>query len=247
MNRRMLGIILIVAGAITLAAGVALVATSEKQQTDDQLFDAGIPDTIMEIGQKTVDAEPDKETTQMPAHPINQPKTPEAKPEPVATPQNTTPFDENKRKGDAFEKFVVKLFDPKFFNVMEWRGDKYVDGRYAVSSHFPDLEIEFFFKKRDVTERFAVECKWRNDYFKGGVQWAESYNIRNYQEFAREVKIPVFVVIGIGGSPGQPADVYVLPLKKATTPFLSTTELAPFKRRDPKAEFFYDYENDRLN
>lgn len=243
----MLGIILIVAGAITLAAGVALVATPEKQQADNQSFDAATPDTGVVAGQTSAGTTMTNEPAKAPSQPKSQPQAPEAKPEPVATPQNTTSFDENKRKGDAFEKYVVKHFDPKFFNVMEWRGDKYVDGRYAVSSHFPDLEIEFFFKKRDVTERFAVECKWRNDYFKGGVQWAENYNIRNYQEFAREVKIPVFVVIGIGGTPDQPSDIYVLPLKKATTPFLTTTELAPFKRRDPKADFFYDYENDWLN
>ena len=46
MNRRMLGIILIVAGAIILAAGVALVATSEKQKVDNELFDASASNTV---------------------------------------------------------------------------------------------------------------------------------------------------------------------------------------------------------
>lgn len=36
-------------------------------------------------------------------------------------------FDENKAKGDAFEKFVVKNFDRKYFTLQEWRSDKYVD------------------------------------------------------------------------------------------------------------------------
>ena len=59
-------------------------------------------------------------------------------------------FDENKAKGDAFEKFVVKNFDRKYFTLQEWRSDKYVDGIYAVSNHFPDLEVTFTFRKKNI-------------------------------------------------------------------------------------------------
>ena len=53
--------------------------------------------------------------------------------------------DDNKVKGDNFEKFVVKKFDKKYFTIQEWRSDKYTDGIYAVSNHFPDLEVMFNF------------------------------------------------------------------------------------------------------
>jgi hypothetical protein len=41
-------------------------------------------------------------------------------------------IDFNKKSGDDFEKFVVQKFNPRFFKLKEWAGDKYVDGIYAV-------------------------------------------------------------------------------------------------------------------
>ena len=41
--------------------------------------------------------------------------------------------DESYAKGLAFEEFIVKRFDTNFFTVKEWRGDKQVDGVYALS------------------------------------------------------------------------------------------------------------------
>ena len=44
--------------------------------------------------------------------------------------EKSVDLDENKAKGDAFERFVVKQFDKKYFTLQEWRSDKYVDGIY---------------------------------------------------------------------------------------------------------------------
>jgi hypothetical protein len=41
-------------------------------------------------------------------------------------------IDFNKKSGDDFEKFVVQKFNPRFFKLKEWAGDKYVDGIFAV-------------------------------------------------------------------------------------------------------------------
>ena len=80
----------------------------------------------------------------------------------VVSKKNTTyDYEENKAKGDAFEKFVVKSFSREFFTLQEWRSDKYVDGIYAVSNHFPDLEVIFDDKLKGVKDVFAIECKWR--------------------------------------------------------------------------------------
>jgi hypothetical protein len=73
----------------------------------------------------------------------------------------TDDYEENNGKGDAFEQFVVKNFDKAYFTLQEWRSDKYVDGIYPVSNHFPDLEVIFTFKSKGFREAFAVECKWR--------------------------------------------------------------------------------------
>jgi len=155
-------------------------------------------------------------------------------------------FDENKAKGDAFEKFVVKNFDQKYFTLQEWRSDKYVDGIYAVSNHFPDLEVIFNFKEKAIKEAFAIECKWRKNYFKNEIEWAKNYQIKNYKEYAKKLNIPVFVVIGVGGEPEKPNELFIVPLLNLKDNVISKSELEKYKKDISDTRFFWDYEKNKL-
>ena len=155
-------------------------------------------------------------------------------------------FDENKAKGDAFEKFVVKNFNQKYFTLQEWRSDKYVDGIYAVSNHFPDLEVIFNFKEKGVKEAFAIECKWRKNYFKNEIEWAKDYQIKNYKEYADKLNIPVFVVIGVGGEPEKPNELFIVPLPKMKVNVITKSELANYKKDLSESRFFWEYEKNIL-
>lgn len=154
--------------------------------------------------------------------------------------------EENKAKGDAFERFVVKNFDKKYFTLQEWRGDKFVDGIYAVSNHFPDLEVIFNFKSKGVREVFAIECKWRRSYFQEAIEWAKDYQLKNYKEYAAKLKISVFVVIGIGGEPEKPQELFIVPLQKMKSNIISKSELAIYKKDLADTQFFWDYDKKEL-
>jgi hypothetical protein len=153
-----------------------------------------------------------------------------------------TDIEENKRKGDEFEKWVVKKFDTAFFKVGEWRSDKYVDGIYPESNHFPDLEINFCYKKKNITKTFAVECKWRKSFYKGGINWAKGYQVKYYTDYASRLEIPVFVILGVGKEPSDPEKVFIIPLKDIKNDFLTDIELKPYLHNDIKGNFFFDYE-----
>ncbi len=153
---------------------------------------------------------------------------------------------ENKAKGDSFEKFVVKQFDKRYFTLNEWRSDKYVEGIYAVSNHFPDLEIEFNLKTKEVSDKFAIECKWRKNYYQGGIEWANDYQIDNYKKYAETLKIPVFVVIGVGGEPENPNELFIIPLGQVTSNILSKETLLKYKKISSDKGFFWDFENKEL-
>ncbi|MFI5457522.1 MAG: hypothetical protein ACHRXM_18930 [Isosphaerales bacterium] len=162
-------------------------------------------------------------TTDSPDAPIrhNQPMPPSGK----AT-KRPDPLD-SQEKGIEFEKWVVAHLHRGFYTIKEWRGDKYVEGNYAETSSNPDLEVEFHM--REIRKPFAIECKWRHDYEQGEkpyVDWASDRQIENYRGFAKARNMPVFVVIGIGGAPNDPAEVFVVPLNSLRYPKATAEYLA---------------------
>jgi len=155
--------------------------------------------------------------------------------------------DENKAKGDAFENYVVSLFDTTSgrFELKEWRSDKIAStGMYPTSNKQPDLQFEFHGYNR--THKFAIECKWRSDFYLNGVDWAKPHQIQNYLEYERKTRIKVFVVIGVGGSPNLPAKMYLAPLKNvAQYSTLFESYLKQFER-NPKHGFSFAQHTDML-
>lgn len=151
----------------------------------------------------------------------------------------------DKQKGDDFEKYVVQKFSKNYFSVLEWTGDKYVNGTYAQSNTHPDLAFKFKFK--DIDSDFAVECKYRSDYYKNGVEWCTNRQLENYRNYAKDKQRAVFAVIGIGGTAADPEELYIVPLTEISDIFLSKSFLSKYKKDKFKdANMFYDYESGRL-
>lgn len=227
MNNKM-GYIIIVIGLVLVVWGIVIVRKTQKRETI-------VTNNVQSAKEETkYIVEEKREPIKVNAKPTVNEKT------------QQDDFDENKAKGDAFEKFVVKNFDQKYFTLQEWRSDKYVDGIYAVSNHFPDLEVVFNFKTKGVNEAFAIECKWRGYYYKNEIKWAENYQINNYKEYAAKLNIPVFVVIGIGGKPEKPNELFIVPLPNMKDNVISKTELENYKKDISDTRFFWDYEKNKL-
>ena len=159
-------------------------------------------------------------------------------------PPETEVIDQEKRKGNRFEEWVVSRFNRDYFALLEWAGDKYHKGRYAETTRHPDLHLSLKLNKGHYG--FAVECKYRSSYAHGGVKWAEEEQIMHYQAFAKEKGIPVFVALGIGGQPDAPEEVFIIPLNQAKKPFFSKQSLNRHKRNAPAKSFYYQPENQLL-
>ncbi len=151
----------------------------------------------------------------------------------------------DKQKGDDFEKYVVQKFSKNYFSILEWTGDKYVNGSYSQSNTHPDLALKFKFK--DIDTDFAVECKYRSDYYKNGVEWCTSRQLENYRNYAKEKSRTVFVVIGVGGEATAPEELYIIPLSAISETLLSKTFLNRYRKENFKeSNMFYDYEQGNL-
>jgi hypothetical protein len=148
-------------------------------------------------------------------------------------------FQDCLKKGYAFERFVVTLFNERNFKVSKWRNSLITTPAGFTQNDFslPDLEL-LFMRRR--TYRFAVECKWRNEFDNGKITWAKQKKISVYKQYERESNIKVFVAIGIGGEPCNPEKLFVSPLQDICMDTeVHESQLLPFIRK-PTSRFFYD-------
>lgn len=153
--------------------------------------------------------------------------------------KETNIINKDKEKGDNFEKYIVQKFSKKYFTIVEWAGDKFVNGKYAETTLQPDLKIKF--KNNDISIDFAVECKYRSDYYKNGVEWCSERQLQNYKKFAIEKNMIVFIVIGISGLATEPNELFIIPLDKIETNFLSKDFLYNFRKSNFKDNnLFFD-------
>ena len=110
-------------------------------------------------------------------------------------------------KGRQFEDYVVDFFDlpnNKKLKLKEWRGDKTLPGVYPEGNSGPDLVFEYD------GHPFAIECKWRNHMPKDiekELLSADRYTF--FKKYAEEHAMPVYLLLGIGGLPSEPDNLYL--------------------------------------
>ncbi len=109
-------------------------------------------------------------------------------------------------KGREFEDYVIDLFDlpnNKKLTLKEWRGDKSLLGIYPEGNSAPDFVFEYNGKP------FAVECKWRNHLPKDiEKELLPPERMASFQQFSTERCMPVYLLLGIGGLPNDPDNLY---------------------------------------
>ncbi|MBN8221375.1 MAG: hypothetical protein J0L53_10665 [Spirochaetes bacterium] len=150
----------------------------------------------------------------------------------------------NTEKGHIFERLVAETFasNSKYFTIEDWSADNHnkTTGIKVEANQNPDLVIRY----NPTGERFAVECKYRTNpsisQKNGGpvISWAKPYQIENYKAFSNRRRIPVFVVIGLGGKPDDPDIMYCLPLEEARFPDLFFSLLNNYEK-EPGSGFFW--------
>jgi hypothetical protein len=135
----------------------------------------------------------------------------------TATGKGPTP---SETKGTEFEKWVADQFRRDLFQLKHWSGDKRTaNGVSADSDRNPDQLWNL--KLGNKNYPFAVECKWRSGFSRGSIDLAKTYQVKTYYRYAQDERIPVFIILGVGGSPSAPDDLYIVPIAKALEGVLS--------------------------
>ena len=135
-------------------------------------------------------------------------------------------------KGREFEDFILELFDlneTKAYSLLEWRGDKTIGDVSPVSNTYPDFVLEY--KKGRRKTKFSVECKWRDYIPKHSKQPLLSpEQIDRYLEYSKEKDQNVFIILGVGGEPSMPEELYIIPIDNAQQILAKPSLLAQFQR-----------------
>ena len=127
---------------------------------------------------------------------------------------------DNHKRGKDFEKVVIDLFNKTEWNIEDWTRDVSGDaGRLVRSDMNPDVIVSH----KETGRQFAIECKYRSKFGKGkfeekkgfgvGIEWANKSQIKNYKRFEEKKRIPVYILIGFGGSPNRPERMFLAQLK----------------------------------
>lgn len=140
------------------------------------------------------------------------------------------------KKGLRFEKHVSSLFPKLDFVLQDQSKDvsKFFD-RNVESDGNPDLIL----RSSKTGKVFAVECKWRARWWQDqngnpGIWWNKTQWDR-YAEYGKKNNMPVYIALGIGGSPEKPHEVYFLEADKIQSLFLKQSVIrSGYKIQDLK-------------
>lgn len=244
---KMIGIVLMVVGFVSLIVGLIVYFSGKENTSGDDIkviqhaVDMAVSDGVLTSNEKdtlrrlAIEKQIDAEFVIDTAHR----RIAESK-----VNAETTIIDKNKKNGVDFEKFIVQKFNPKYFKIKQWAGDKYVNGKYAETTLNPDLILEFSLGKEKHT--FAVECKWRKDLYNGGLQIADEGQLDRYRKYEHKSGSPVFMAIGFGNEGASPSRLFIVPLSQVNDNFLRIDYLAAFEKQEIGKNFYYDYKKREL-
>ncbi|WP_319507016.1 hypothetical protein [uncultured Methanolobus sp.] len=134
---------------------------------------------------------------------------------------------DNIKKGDDFEEYVANLYPESDYTIVEWTTDTVrKHKRYVEADTRPDLLI----RHKLSGEQFYVECKYRSYTIDNKIIWTNAEQLKRYQEFSKEKEEPVFIIIGLGGSPKRPESLFCIPLEDAKYTELYLNDINQFRR-----------------
>jgi hypothetical protein len=123
-----------------------------------------------------------------------------------------------------FENYLrCHIFVKKYFIILEKADDLQANQDDSIeSSIHPD------FKMRDkMNKSFYLETRFRPNNFEDKINWCSHGELKRYQEFDKIS--PVFIVIGLGGKPDNPQNLFLFSLQDVNHPDLELTTAFTFQ------------------
>lgn len=119
-------------------------------------------------------------------------------------------FQQNLNTGAEFENYIEKIIFPNHFYSVVHRTSHPSQSKTLSDDGKPDL----IFRANFLDEKpcFAIECKYHKSLY-SKVYTLNKKEVEEFREFMNDKRIPIFVVVGIGGESSRPESLFVIPFK----------------------------------
>lgn len=135
----------------------------------------------------------------------------------------------------VFEAFVITLFDPLYFRHRRPKPEKVLAGSRSEGESVPDLEFDF--NKDETRVSFAVKCVYYKRAMVNELQLFSAERQQAFRRFEEERNIDLYYIIGMGGRPDDPRELYLVPAKAIRSEYITKAALKPYGK---SGMFFYN-------
>ena len=140
----------------------------------------------------------------------------------------------------VFEDFVITLFDPLYFRYKRPKAERVYAGSAHELEAKPDLIFEF--NQKDMDARFAIKCQYYKHVAKNEVQLFSADALQGFRRFD-EKEMDVYYVLGFGGTPDDPEELFFLPAKAIGEEYVTKGALRSFSK---SGMFYYNSKTGRI-
>ena len=140
----------------------------------------------------------------------------------------------------VFEHFVITLFDPLYFRHRKRKLQPVLTDNTTGDDRDSDLEFEFHYKETQA--KFRVMCQYYKE-APGEIRLFSSGGYQLFREAVAASVIPHYLVLGFGGTPDDPRELFLVPADEIKREWIHKESLQSYSK---SGMFFYNRVAGRL-
>jgi hypothetical protein len=148
---------------------------------------------------------------------------------------------ERYRAQSQFQTFVLTLFDPLYFRYRRVKKEHVMAGNVSSAGMAPDLQFQF--RHKEESARFSVHCVYHEHGSQQQVQLFTREELTKLKYFSADLDGELYYILGIGGRPDDPRELFVIPASQIDREFITREELEMCRK---SGMFFYNNSTGRL-
>ena len=141
----------------------------------------------------------------------------------------------------AFEAFVITLFDPLYFKCFRPKAEHVYAGDVVESEKGPDLILDYH--QKETSRRFAITCQYYKHPARNEVQLLSADRQQYIRQFEAEREMEVYYVLGFGGRPDDPRELFFVPASEVRSEYMTRAQL---RRYSKSGMFYYNRRTERI-